>query len=97
MFIAADKPVADWVKPFPDQYGHFRSEGVGRDQDVEFVPFYRLHRRTYGVYWNLFTPQEWENRSAEFAASQEKQRQLEAATVAFAQPDASRARLQSTG
>ncbi len=86
VFVAADKPVADWVKPVPDQPGHFRSEGVGRDKDVEFVPFYRLHRRTYGVYWNLFTPQEWENRSAEFAASLEKQRKLEAATVAFAQP-----------
>ena len=86
VFVAADKPVADWVKPVPDRPGHFRSEGVGRDQDVEFVPFYRLHRRTYGVYWNLFTPQEWENRSAEFAASQEKQRKLEAATVAYAQP-----------
>jgi hypothetical protein len=38
------------------------------------------------VYWNLFTPQEWENRSAEIAAGQEKQRKIEAATVAFAQP-----------
>jgi len=86
VFVAADKPVRDWIKPVADKPGHFHSEGVGRDKDVEFIPFYRLHRRTYGVYWNLFTPQEWENRSAEFAAAQEKQRKLEAATVAFAQP-----------
>jgi hypothetical protein len=36
----------------------------------------------YGVYWNLFTPAEWEAKSAEHLAEQEKQRKLEAATVA---------------
>jgi hypothetical protein len=53
---------------------------------VEFAPFYRLHRRTYGIYWDLFTPAEWEQRSVELAAEREKQRQLEAATVAYVQP-----------
>jgi DUF1680 family protein len=86
VFIAAEKPVTDWLKPVPDKPGHFRSDGVGRDRDVEFVPFYRLHRRTYGVYWNLFTPGEWEKKAAEHLAAQEKLRKLEAATVAFAQP-----------
>jgi hypothetical protein len=53
---------------------------------VEFVPFYRLHHRAYGVYWNLFTPDEWDRRSGAFAAEQDRRRALEAATVAFAQP-----------
>jgi hypothetical protein len=26
------------------------------DSDVELIPFYRLHRRTYSVYFDLFTP-----------------------------------------
>jgi len=59
---------------------------VGKDRDVDFVPFYRLHRRTYGIYWDLLTPAEWEKHAAEIAALQEKQRRLEAATVGFAQP-----------
>lgn len=86
VFVAANKPVTEWVKPILDKLGHFRSEGVGRDKDVEFIPFYRLHRRMYGVYWSLFTPKEWEARSAEVAAARKKQEKLEAATVAFAQP-----------
>jgi hypothetical protein len=53
---------------------------------VDFVPFYRLHRRTYAVYWDLFTPAEWEKRAAEIAAEEAKQRRLEAATVGFVQP-----------
>ena len=63
VFLAADMPVADWLKPIADKPGEFRTDGVGRSKDVDFLPFYRLHRHTYGVYWDLFTPQEWEQKS----------------------------------
>jgi hypothetical protein len=84
--IAAEKPVAEWVQPVPDKPGAFRTVGVRRDTDVELVPFYRLHHRAYGVYWNLFTPEEWEKKAAQQIAAQEQLRKLEVATVAFAQP-----------
>lgn len=86
VFVSAERPVADWLKPIPDRPGCFRTDAVGKDRDVDFVPFYRLHRRTYAVYWDLFTPSEWEKRAAEIAAEAERQRKLEAATVGFAQP-----------
>ena len=86
VLVAAERPVTAWLKPVPGRPGTFRSDGVGRDRDVEFVPFYRLHRRTYAAYWDLFTPSEWEARTAEIAAEAERQRRLEAATVAFVQP-----------
>ncbi len=86
MFVAAERPVTDWVKPVVGKAGSFHTDGVGRDRDVELVPFYRLHRRTYSVYWDLFTPIEWEKKAAELAAERERQRKREAATVAFVQP-----------
>jgi uncharacterized protein len=86
VLVAADRPVADWLKPIADRPGCFRSEGVGQEHDVEFAPFYRLHRRTYAVYWDLLTPQDWEKRAAQLAAERERQTKLEQATVAFAQP-----------
>jgi uncharacterized protein len=86
VIVAAGQPVEKWLKPVDGDPGHFRTAGVGRDRDVDFLPFYRLHRRIYGIYWDLFTPQQWEQRAAEYAAQQRRQRQLEAATVAFAQP-----------
>jgi len=86
VFVAAERPVAEWLKPVADQPGRFRTDGVGRDSDVDFVPFYRLHRRTYAVYWDLFTPAEWQREQARYAAEQEARRKLEAATVAYAQP-----------
>ncbi|MCW3060726.1 MAG: hypothetical protein JWQ02_2547 [Capsulimonas sp.] len=93
IFIAADVPPSEWLKPTDGLPGHFRSDGVGRDSDnaareadVDFVPFFRLHRRTYSAYWDLYTSEDWVIKSAEVAAAQDKKRLLEAATVAYAQP-----------
>lgn len=86
VFVAADRDVSKWLKPVAGSPGSFRSDGVGRDRDVDFTPFYLLHRRTYAAYWDLFTPAEWQQRASAVLVAQEKQRKLEAATVAFAQP-----------
>jgi len=86
VFVAAERPVAEWLKPVPGKPGQFRTHGVGRDEDVDFMPFYRLHRRTYAVYWDLFTTAEWEQKKTQYAAAEQRHRRLEAATVAFVQP-----------
>ena len=93
VFVAADKPLDEWVKPVPDQPGNFHITGVGRDSlgagievEANLVPFYRLHRRAYALYFDLFTPDEWEEKKAEYIAEQERLRRLEEATVAYAQP-----------
>jgi DUF1680 family protein len=86
VLVAAERPVAEWLKPIAGKPGDFRSDGIGRDRDVDFMPFYRLHRRTYAVYWNLLTPAEWEKKSAEYAVERERARKLELAAVGFVQP-----------
>src|SRR5262249_16134815 len=69
--VAAERPLSEWIKRTPEKTGNFRTDGVGRDQDVELMPFYRLHRRTYSVYFDLFTPAEWEKKAAELLAEWE--------------------------
>lgn len=93
VFVAADRPVEEWVVPSGGAPGAFRTEGVGRVPDAEgrpmeqnLVPFYQLHRRMYSTYWDLNTPEEWEEKRAGFAAEAERLRRLEAATVGFFQP-----------
>ena len=86
VFITAEKPPVDWLKPIPNQPGAFRTAGVGQPREVDFVPFFRLHRHTYGIYWDLFTPEEWRQKATAFAAAAETQRKLEAATIALVQP-----------
>jgi DUF1680 family protein len=89
--VIAEKPVGEWLQPVPDRLGIFRTVGVGRvldgaEKEVEFAPFYRLHRRTYGVYWDLYTPDAWRAKLDEYAVEVAKRKKLEAATIGFVQP-----------
>ncbi len=84
--IAAERPLQSWLLPVEGKPGAFRTSGVGLGEELEFTPFYKLHRRRYGIYWDLFTPAEWEQKRKAYAAELEKQERLEAATVGFVQP-----------
>ncbi len=86
VFVAAEQPVGNWLKPYAGKPGTFHTQGVSQGQDIDFVPFYRLPRRRYGIYWDLFTPAELKRKGEEQAAEQEKMKRLEAATVAFVRP-----------
>jgi DUF1680 family protein len=86
VIVSPSRNPSEWLTPVAGRPGTFRTSGVGKSRDVELSPFYRLHRRVYMGYFDLYTPAEWEKRSAEIAAARERQRQLEAATVAFLQP-----------
>ena len=85
-FVTASRAPSDWLKPVAGKPGSFKSDGVGRDRDVELTPFYRLHRRIYAAYFDVYTPSDWDKKSAEVAAERARVKQLEAATVAYVQP-----------
>jgi hypothetical protein len=86
VLVAKEQLVHNWLKPVEGKPGTFVTSGTGLKTEITFVPFYQLPRRRYAVYWDMYTPEEWKKKSEAFAAEQEKQKRLEAATVAFAQP-----------
>jgi DUF1680 family protein len=86
VFVTNARRVEEWLKPVAGKPGTFRTSNVGLSADITFAPFYQLPRRRYAVYWDVYTPAEWQKKSAAFAAEQQKQKRLEAATVAFVQP-----------
>jgi hypothetical protein len=93
--ITAERPVAEWVKPMPGRPGEFRTEGALEGRDLPLVPFYRLHRRVYAAYFDLFTPAEWRQREAALAAERQRRQELERATVAFVHPGEAQAERES--
>ena len=84
--ITAGRPVAEWVKPAPGRPGEFRTEGALEGRDLPLVPFYRLHRRVYAAYFDLFTPAEWREREAALTAERQRRQELERRTLAFVHP-----------
>ena len=93
VLVAANVPVENWVRPVAGEPGRFRTAGVGREpnaagnaHEVDLVPFYQVHERTYSTYWDVLTPEEWTTQKTEYVHEVERQRKLEAATVAFVRP-----------
>jgi DUF1680 family protein len=84
VFACADRPLSDWIKPVEGKTGSFRAT-TADGRNITLVPFYTLHQRRYGLYWDLFTPAEWASRQAVYAAEQARQKRLAAATVAYVQ------------
>jgi hypothetical protein len=87
-FLNDERPINEWMEPVPDKTGNFKSEGILLDQterEVDFVPFYRLHRRTYSIYWDLYTVDAWKRRLEQVAAETKRQKQLDLITTAFVQ------------
>jgi hypothetical protein len=88
-FITASQPIPQWVQTVPGAPVRFQSAGRnvdGAERVVNLVPFYRLHRREYALYWDLYTPESWSDKLAELTAKAEHQKRLEAATISFVQP-----------
>ncbi|HUD82079.1 MAG TPA: beta-L-arabinofuranosidase domain-containing protein [Candidatus Saccharimonadales bacterium] len=78
------RPVANETATFTGPV--FRIPGEEKAESLTLEPFYKLYRGNYEVYWDQFTPEQWEGREQEYAAETEKRRQMEARTVDSVNP-----------
>ena len=90
--VAAGRPLESWLQPAA-QPGNFTARQVARaaeqpapPTDLELKPFYRTYERNYSLYFDLWAPADFDARVAALAAERDRQRKLEAATVAFVRP-----------
>ncbi len=86
--LVTSRSLTDQLKPVPGKPGTFVAAGLARTpwsaaaMDVEFRPFYGVHRRSYAAYWELLTPPEYDAKLAAIAAEKTRQAALAAATIA---------------
>lgn len=86
-FAAVNPSAAELLRPIEGQAGAFTAKRAGPDgAAVTLQPFYQLSGHRYGIYWDVFTQDEWAKRSAGYEQAQAQQQKLAAATVAYAQP-----------
>ncbi|WP_342416299.1 beta-L-arabinofuranosidase domain-containing protein [Paenibacillus sp. FSL R10-2782] len=64
----------------------FRMNDVGYVGDLELRPFYQMYDRSYTVYWDLFSKEEWASTEAEYRTALAYQLELERRTVDAVQP-----------
>lgn len=87
VMVSASRRPADLLAP-TNAAGEFRTKQVmrvpgasGADADVTFRPFYRTHKRTYGIYQDVLTPADFDARVAAIASAKMAADALERATV----------------
>jgi uncharacterized protein len=78
------RPVANQPETFAGAV--FRIPGEEKPETLTLKPFYQIYQRNYEVYWDQFTPEQWQGREKQYAADMEKQRQIEARTVDSVNP-----------
>jgi len=86
VLVTAEQNVDGWLKPVAGEDGVFHTANVGLKQDIDFKPFYEMPRRRYAIYWDVYTPTEWANKSAAYETEAGAEKKLTAATIGFAQP-----------
>ncbi len=90
--VAAQETVVQALKPagkpntFTASAELFRTPGSS--DGVTLEPFYAMHGgRTYEVYFDSFTPEQWKEKEADYVAELARRRELVASTVDFVVPD----------
>jgi len=86
MLVTAADDLLKHVKPVRGQALTFHTDGIGRPQDVTLIPFYKLHRQRYSVYWRLISEADWKAQSAEIAAAEARRMAEEARMVDVVRP-----------
>ncbi|WP_081473700.1 glycoside hydrolase family 127 protein [Paenibacillus terrae] len=75
------KLIADGNEP-----NTFRMNDLGYIGDLQLRPFYQMYDRSYTVYWDLFSKEEWASTEEEYRTALAYQLQLERLTVDVMQP-----------
>lgn len=79
--LASLKPIAGKPGTFSGPSSVFLIPGDDNNRGVTLAPFYQAYNERYEVYWDRFTPAEWQVKQEEYKQELVRQKELEARTV----------------
>ncbi len=71
VLVTAQRDPQTWMRPVEGRPLTFRTNGVGRPNDVTLVPYHRLFDQHYAIYWRLTDEAGWQRIQAERKAREE--------------------------
>jgi hypothetical protein len=86
VFVSTAGGLLAHVKPVAGQPLTFRTHKLAQPDDVTLIPFYRMHRQRYSVYWNLLSEDGWKKQKSELAAAEARRIGDEARIVDIVRP-----------
>ena len=86
LFVCDAGELLNQIKPVTGKPLTFRTQGIGQPRDVTLIPFYRLHRERYSVYWRVLSAPEWSVQAAELTAAEAQRMAIEERTLDAVHP-----------
>jgi hypothetical protein len=60
-FVTDETNLSNWIKPVNGKSLTFSTANAGTPNDVTLIPFYRLQKERYSVYFDVYSKKEWKN------------------------------------
>jgi DUF1680 family protein len=80
-FVGDVKDVTAKISPVAGSPLQFRSHALALPHDVTLVPFNRIIDQRYNVYWNVYSPEEWNARASAATAAAARRSNVEQRTI----------------
>jgi DUF1680 family protein len=81
VLLTSSRNISDFIKPLIPEPLNFETKGVGQPKDVLLKPFYSTFDQYYSVYFDFFTPADWDARKAEYEADKKREKEIEERTI----------------
>jgi DUF1680 family protein len=83
VLVSEDKSVTPFIRPVAGRPLAFQTAGLGYPKDVSLIPFYRMYDQNYSVYWDVFSPREWQEQQAAYEAERARVEALDKLTADY--------------
>lgn len=80
VLLTSNRNISDWVQASSSSL-QFEMKEVGKPFDAKLIPFYQTYDQYYSVYWDYFSPADWEKLQADYEAEKKRIQQIEARTI----------------
>ena len=81
VLLTNNRNASDWLKPIAHEPLTFAMKDVGHPTNPVFKPFYKTCNQYYSVYFDFFTPEEWQSRQQEYEAEKARQKEIDEITI----------------
>jgi uncharacterized protein len=81
VLLTDNRKVNDWLEPLVHEPLAFEMKNTGQPINPVLKPFYKTYDQYYSVYFDFFTPAEWQVRQQEYDAEKERQKEIEEITI----------------
>lgn len=81
VLLTDNKNSNNWVKPVANEPLVFETKNVGKPDDIKLIPFYKLYKQYYSVYFDYFTNEAFAERQSAYEAEKKAQQEIEEKTI----------------